>query len=437
MACQGCGNLSDTRLCCPTCTSFGRTSFFCSQECFTKNWAEHNKLHVILKRQQQLANGAASAGSENSRGSSAPSSPKPQQRSTEFFGAPAGQVSEAVSKAVTSVGSWGIVPLGPLPASSSSTSRTSGNNSETSSKTKSSNAAPAREAPRSMQSSATDQLEQHLGSFKSAFGAAAIQMREMLNSPKKPAGRQPQPSRSGAGKQSVPPPAPPPPESLLTQWMAFSKSLRGRLWIGMGSVFVLFCVLYWQFHLYSSDVHYSTELLAKARMKRLDLEMPQKLNAALGAAAPVSAEVRKEVQEILDSIQRHDKMLRYIMERFVEKDAKVGQAQVVAPEPVQKAAVSKPSGDTSVGVPVPERKVSGTATEYEAEKAVAQAAKSGEVELSSRVRAEKRKWRDEATPFAEAAEGAEMLEGDMDDPESTTHAPALKSSKRPDQGQEH
>ncbi|CAK0823899.1 unnamed protein product, partial [Prorocentrum cordatum] len=32
MACQGCGRVSETRLCCPTCVELGRTSFFCGQE---------------------------------------------------------------------------------------------------------------------------------------------------------------------------------------------------------------------------------------------------------------------------------------------------------------------------------------------------------------------------------------------------------------------
>lgn len=58
MACQGCGRTSETRLCCPTCVEFGRTSFFCSQECFTKNWNAHNQLHELLKRKRVLAEGS-------------------------------------------------------------------------------------------------------------------------------------------------------------------------------------------------------------------------------------------------------------------------------------------------------------------------------------------------------------------------------------------
>ncbi len=53
--CQGCGRACSTDLCCPNCAQFERSSFFCSQECFTSNWAEHAKLHAILKQQQNLS----------------------------------------------------------------------------------------------------------------------------------------------------------------------------------------------------------------------------------------------------------------------------------------------------------------------------------------------------------------------------------------------
>lgn len=56
MACQGCGRTSDNRLCCPTCIEFGRSSFFCGQACFTKNWAAHNQLHELMRRKRALAN---------------------------------------------------------------------------------------------------------------------------------------------------------------------------------------------------------------------------------------------------------------------------------------------------------------------------------------------------------------------------------------------
>ena len=52
--CQGCGRACNSDLCCPTCMSLSRSSFFCSQECFAGNWKEHGKLHAILKQQMKL-----------------------------------------------------------------------------------------------------------------------------------------------------------------------------------------------------------------------------------------------------------------------------------------------------------------------------------------------------------------------------------------------
>lgn len=49
VCCQGCGEVTDSRLCCPRCSNFGRASFFCSQNCFRRNWAAHNRLHAVMK----------------------------------------------------------------------------------------------------------------------------------------------------------------------------------------------------------------------------------------------------------------------------------------------------------------------------------------------------------------------------------------------------
>lgn len=65
MACQGCGRVTaTTRLCCPTCIEYGRTSFFCSQDCFTKNWKSHGQLHDLLKKKKALGTSGADAGAD-------------------------------------------------------------------------------------------------------------------------------------------------------------------------------------------------------------------------------------------------------------------------------------------------------------------------------------------------------------------------------------
>jgi len=56
-ACQGCGQIASSALCCPVCVQFGRKTFFCNQVCFAKNWGQHQKLHTLLKQQKQLSEG--------------------------------------------------------------------------------------------------------------------------------------------------------------------------------------------------------------------------------------------------------------------------------------------------------------------------------------------------------------------------------------------
>ena len=50
VTCQGCGETTSSRLCCPKCTEAGRTSFFCSQDCFRVSWPSHSKLHAVIQR---------------------------------------------------------------------------------------------------------------------------------------------------------------------------------------------------------------------------------------------------------------------------------------------------------------------------------------------------------------------------------------------------
>eukprot|EP00929_Paragymnodinium_shiwhaense_P035296 TRINITY_DN19073_c0_g1_i1.p1 TRINITY_DN19073_c0_g1~~TRINITY_DN19073_c0_g1_i1.p1 ORF type:complete len:637 (+),score=156.13 TRINITY_DN19073_c0_g1_i1:212-2122(+) len=76
MACQGCGRSAcENRLCCPTCIEFGRTSYFCGQECFTSNWKQHSQLHVLLKRQRLAEQPAENGHSHGNNGSSSSNGP--------------------------------------------------------------------------------------------------------------------------------------------------------------------------------------------------------------------------------------------------------------------------------------------------------------------------------------------------------------------------
>ena len=57
MSCEGCGRTSETRLCCPTCIELGQTSFFCGQECFAKNWTKHSQVHEAFRRKKAEESG--------------------------------------------------------------------------------------------------------------------------------------------------------------------------------------------------------------------------------------------------------------------------------------------------------------------------------------------------------------------------------------------
>lgn len=46
----------------PNCIEYGRTSFFCTQDCFTKNWKSHGQLHELLKKKKAMGESGATVG---------------------------------------------------------------------------------------------------------------------------------------------------------------------------------------------------------------------------------------------------------------------------------------------------------------------------------------------------------------------------------------
>ncbi|KJP89023.1 hypothetical protein AK88_01315 [Plasmodium fragile] len=47
--CSGCGAATDATICCPICLKNNKKIFYCSQECFKKNYSEHKKIHYFMK----------------------------------------------------------------------------------------------------------------------------------------------------------------------------------------------------------------------------------------------------------------------------------------------------------------------------------------------------------------------------------------------------
>lgn len=59
----GCEKPVTTNLACPNCKKLGLDNYFCTQECFKKNYAEHKKVHAIAKKVM-----AAKSGQKRSNG---------------------------------------------------------------------------------------------------------------------------------------------------------------------------------------------------------------------------------------------------------------------------------------------------------------------------------------------------------------------------------
>mmetsp|Transcript_41384 Transcript_41384/g.42149 ORF Transcript_41384/g.42149 Transcript_41384/m.42149 type:complete len:195 (-) Transcript_41384:618-1202(-) len=51
---SGCNNTVTSNLACPTCKKLGLDNYFCSQDCFKKNYADHKKVHAIAKKVKSL-----------------------------------------------------------------------------------------------------------------------------------------------------------------------------------------------------------------------------------------------------------------------------------------------------------------------------------------------------------------------------------------------
>ncbi|SBT30472.1 conserved Plasmodium protein, unknown function [Plasmodium ovale wallikeri] len=47
--CSGCGVVTEVTICCPICLRHNKEVFYCSQECFEKNYTEHKKIHYFMK----------------------------------------------------------------------------------------------------------------------------------------------------------------------------------------------------------------------------------------------------------------------------------------------------------------------------------------------------------------------------------------------------
>ncbi|CXI50872.1 conserved Plasmodium protein, unknown function [Plasmodium berghei] len=47
--CSGCGITTGANICCPVCLKHNKEAFYCSQECFEKNYNDHKNIHYFIK----------------------------------------------------------------------------------------------------------------------------------------------------------------------------------------------------------------------------------------------------------------------------------------------------------------------------------------------------------------------------------------------------
>jgi len=66
-------------MCCPTCIELGRTTFFCGQECFTKSWKTHCQVHDVLRKTAAAEKGANHGAGGASSSTSVAQPARPQQ----------------------------------------------------------------------------------------------------------------------------------------------------------------------------------------------------------------------------------------------------------------------------------------------------------------------------------------------------------------------
>lgn len=357
MACLGCGIVSETKLCCPTCGELGSTAFFCTQDCFTKNWQEHSKVHELLKK--KLASTLSGGGGSSSAApKSQPAPPKQDTYSAypERRGAPlpggmplvGNFAAQKRNAAATSVGAAkktddaepsGLAVLGSLVGHARAMFGSQG---------------ATQDSGRAVQGGS--RLRERSGNREQTKAALAANTKQGGASP---------------DRSSKPP------------W-----SIQNAVW-----VLVLITVfagggLYMQQRRMAEDfsgdgqapLSAAAQLAvrgAKSSNEEAAVVVASDQTAAAAAAAASAPEksgsassesLRTEIAGLRDMVEKHDKMLRYIMERYQEKEFKASQeaaspgvkaAEVEFAQPSRGAGAGEVTSEGRSGDAVRKRKAGG------------------------------------------------------------------------------
>uniref|UniRef100_A0A7S4RGZ8 C6H2-type domain-containing protein n=1 Tax=Alexandrium monilatum TaxID=311494 RepID=A0A7S4RGZ8_9DINO len=303
MACQGCGRTANARLCCPTCIEFGRTSFFCGQECFTKNWATHSQLHDLLKKKRALveeevgSSGASSSSVATAEGGSASSGGGGASQR------PRGQDTTAAQDA--SSGLRGPRGPAPLPGGTSLVSNLVGNKRQAG-------------AAHAHKKDGKDQVVNPGGA--SVIGGLLGRLAMTVRGPPAAAPRSQPPAAVERGER--------PPGRVGPAAGAPPKASHGRNMRRFAAQAALWCLAV--VAITAGGISYRESLRVELATPAGQLaEAAEAVAAAAegGAAAASDSgsgsgdvrQLRSELAALRERLERHDKMLRYIMDRYVEK----------------------------------------------------------------------------------------------------------------------
>jgi len=312
MACQGCGLNANARLCCPTCIEYGRTSFFCSQECFTKNWATHAQLHDLLKKKRALAQeeGGASGASSSSAAASAASTSGGDGASQR----PRAAAAAAPAKDASS-GLRGPRGPAPLPGGTSLVN----NLRDPGKRPAGAHPAGAVHANK-RESAAAPAGSSVLGGIMGLF-SSAVRTRGPAGAEGKPSA----PSGGAAAAERTEKPA----GRAGTVAVAQPKASHGRNMRRFAVQATLWCLAV--VSITAGGINYRESLRIEPQTSTAQLaEAAEAVAAAVGDKTPATdlggasgsddvKQLRSEVAALRDRLERHDKMLRYIMDRYVEK----------------------------------------------------------------------------------------------------------------------
>lgn len=326
MACQGCGNDSQKKLCCPTCVQLGRKSFFCGQECFTKNWKTHNQLHNLLKKQKALEQQAAASPATVENGEAGPVTLGTSSGSTALSAPPSSALGSAASTQPMS--DRAAKAFAPLPGGDALLSHLN-------SQVAPAAAAAAAGLVNKAQGLAKDGAAAGLGDMVGRFSAS-------LFGPVEPArGREATSnvrargaSRDRDGRSGLPPGRPradsrgekgdKPPPAKASLAKTGLRALGALAFVAAGTYYLGYVAMKDEPQVDPVLVDLSgAEPVAATKLPPGGIFAGGIVSET--QSDPLSSAELRALQAELESLrgllERHDKMLRYIMDRYVEKDS--------------------------------------------------------------------------------------------------------------------